>query len=595
MTTSALAGEDAGPDRIQTAMDQPASPTVFVPRSSASPSFDVIVVGSGASGGWACKRLTEAGLKVCLVDAGRQQSDANFTEHEPDFKLKFRNMAPEVIRKTRPVQKDCYACMEYNYDWFCNDIEEPYTTYPGMPFSWQGRLRVTGGRTNVWGRVALRFSDWDFQAASHDGFGQDWPITYRDIAPYYDITEPYVGITGMQENIPWLPDGHFQPPMALNCSEWQFRTRVKAKLGRTATLCRSANITRGINGRAPCHYCGPCERGCVTHSYFNAYFTTVADAMRTGRCTHLTNAMAYQVIMDPDRNVARGIRYIDRITHEQKEVYGRAVALCAQSFESVRILFNSANGQYPNGLANSSGVLGRYLMDNIMGGGAAGEFPSLNAIAGKPNINGPNRPAGLYVIRFRNVPGTARSKDFIRGYGYEGGGGVDFNWDASGFGEEYQRGLLDPVNTLSMGGFGESLGHYDNFVEIDPDVRDVYGIPVLRFHMKYRENEFAMVQDMAQSAAEMLEAAGAKNIRTHARPSTPGWAIHEVGIARMGNDPRTSVLNKFEQTHDVKNLYVMDGSSFTSGPCQNPTLTIMSLAVRACDHLMSEMKRGEIA
>lgn len=573
----------------------PSNPSPILLRSpAADPQYDVIVVGSGASGGWAAKRLSEAGLKVAIIDAGAQQSDRNFTEHEPAFKLKYRNRAPELIRKTRPVQKDCYACMEYNWYWFCNDLEEPYTTYPNMPFSWQGRLRVTGGRTNVWGRVSLRFSDLDFRAASRDGFGEDWPIEYKDIAPYYDIVEPYVGITGMPEGIPWLPDGHYQPPMGLTCAETQFRERVKEKLNRTITLGRSANITLATNGRAPCHYCGPCERGCVTHSYFNAYFTTVADALRTGRCTLIPNAMAYQVLMDSDRNRARGILYIDRVTHEPKEVYARAVVLGAQSLESVRILLNSANRQNPNGLANSSGVLGHYLMDNVMGGGATGQFPNLNAVAGKPNANGPNRPAGIYVVRFRNVPGAAASKEFIRGYGYEGGGGVEYNWDAAGFGEEYKRGLLDPVNSVGIGGFGESLGHFDNFVELDPDVKDIFGIPVLRFHMTYRQNEFAMVEDMATSAAEMLEAAGAKNIRTHAQPTTPGWAIHEVGIARMGNDPKRSVLNKFSQCHDVPNLFVNDAGSFTSGPCQNPTLTIMALSVRSCDHLMEEMKRGAI-
>ncbi len=233
--------------------------------------YDVLVVGSGASGGWACKRLAEAGLKVALVDAGRQQSDKNFTEHEPAFKLKYRDMAPEVIRRTRPRQKDCYACMEYNYDWFCNDLDEPYTTAKDMPFSWQGRMRVTGGRTNVWARQSYRLSDLDFKAASHDGYGDDWPLSYKDLAPYYDIVEEYVGITGIPEGVYELPDGKFQPPMGLTCAETLLRKRVKEKLGWTVTLGRSANLTKPINGRAACHYCGPCERGCVTHSYFNSF------------------------------------------------------------------------------------------------------------------------------------------------------------------------------------------------------------------------------------------------------------------------------------------------------------------------------------
>ncbi len=553
--------------------------------------YDALVVGSGASGGWACKRLSEAGLKVALVDAGRQQSDRNFSEHMPKFQLKYRDMAPEVIRRTRPVQKDCYACMEYNYDWFCDDLDEPYTTAKGTTFSWQGRLRVTGGRTNVWGRVSLRLSDLDLQAASHDGYGEDWPLSYKDLAPYYDTVEEYVGVCGQAEGLPQLPDGKFMPAIPLTCPEMTFRNRVKEKLGRTLTPTRSANITRPINGRAACHYCGPCERGCVTHSYFNSYFTTVADALKSGNCTHIPDAMVYKVLMDTERNRAKGLLYIDRNTREGKEVYGRVVILCAQSLESVRILFDSANRQYPNGLANSSGVMGHYLMDHIMGGGGSGEFPDA---PGKPNINGPNNPAGNYMVRFRNLPGGPRSKTFLRGYGYEGGGGTDFNWKAPGYGNAFKRLLAEPVHSVSMGGFGECLPRWDNHVEINPSVVDAFGIPVLNFHMTYSENELAMVKDMAESAGEMLEAAGARNIRTYVDPSGPGWAIHEVGVARMGNNPKSSVLNQFEQSHDIRNLFVMDGSAFVSTACQNPTLTIMTLCVRSCDYLMGEMKRGNI-
>ena len=553
--------------------------------------YDVAVVGSGASGGWACKRLSEAGLKVALVDAGRPQSDSNFSEHKPAFELKYRDQADALIRKTRPVQKDCYACMEYNYTWFANDLDEPYTTAPDMPFAWMGRLRVTGGRTNVWGRVSLRLSDHDFKAASFDGYGEDWPISYKDLEPYYSLVEEYVGICGQAEGLPYLPDGHYQPPMALNCVETRFRNRVKEKLGWIATPTRSANLTRPLNGRAPCHYCGPCERGCVTHSYFNAAFTTVADALKSGNCTHIPNAMVYKVLMDPGRNRAEGVLYIDRHTREPKEVRARAVVLCAQALESVRILLNSSNAQYPNGLANSSGVLGHYLMDHITGGGASGEFPDL---AGKPSMSLPQNPAGMYVVRFRNLPGGPQSKDFLRGYGYEGGGGTNFNWDAAGFGEAYKKGVLEPRCTLGIGAFGECLPRMDNYVEIDPSLKDTFGIPVLRIHMTYGENERKMVKDMADSAAEMMEAAGARNVRRRESPSGPGRAIHEVGVARMGNDPKKSVLTQFQQTHDVKNLFVCDGSGFTSTACQNPTLTIMTLAVRSMDYLMGEMKRGNV-
>ncbi len=554
--------------------------------------FDAIVVGSGAAGGWAAKRLSEAGLKVALVEAGRPQSDANFSEHTPPFQLKYRDRAAEIIRRTRPRQKDCYACMEYNYDWFASDIDEPYTTAPNMPFSWQGRLRVTGGRTNVWGRQSYRLSDLDFKAASHDGYGADWPLSYKDLAPYYDIVDEYVGITGIPEGVYELPDGKFHPPMGLTCAETLFRNRLRIKFGRTATLGRSANLTKGINGRAPCHYCGPCERGCVTHSYFNSAFTTVADALASGNCTLISNAMVYQVLMDAERNRTRGILYIDRNTRQPKEVRARVVVLCAQALESVRILFNSANSQYPAGLANSSGVLGHYLMDHITGGGGYGLLPELNQ--GKLAQSAPNRPDGIYIIRFRNTKNGPRSKSFLRGFGYQGGGEARFDFRAPGFGATYKKAVLEPVTGISIGGFGECLPRWDNYVEIDPTVKDTYGIPVLRIHMTYGENEINIVKAMADDAGEMLEAIGAKNVETYVRPATPGWAIHEVGIARMGDDPKTSVLNQFQQSHDIKNLFVADGAGFTSTACQNPTLTIMALGVRSMDYLMSEMKKDNI-
>jgi choline dehydrogenase-like flavoprotein len=555
--------------------------------------FDVLVVGSGASGGWAAKRLSEAGLDVALVDAGRPLGLEAFAEHKPVFELRYRDRAPELIRRTRRRQKDCYACTEYNYDWFCNDLEEPYTTPEGKPFSWQGRLRVTGGRTNVWGRQSYRLSDLDLKAASYDGYGEDWPLGYDDLAPYYDLVEDYVGITGLPEGVYELPDGRFHPPMGLTCAEVLLRSRVREKLGWTVTLGRSANITKPINGRSACHYCGPCERGCVTRSYFNAAFTTVADALKTGRCTHVPNAMVYKVLMDPDRHRAKGLLYIDRNTREAKEVFGRVVVLCAQALESARILLNSKSEQAPAGLANSSGALGHYLMDHLwVAGGASGELPDL---PGKPTLGGPQRPDGIYVIRFRNTKHGPRSKRFLRGYGFQGGGGVDFQWRAPGFGEAFKRALMDPVTTLELSGFGECLPRWDNFVELDPEVVDIYGIPVLRIHMSWGDNEKAMVPDMAESAVEMLETAGARNIRPWSLPDRePGWGIHEVGVARMGKDPKTSVLSQYQQAHDVPNLFVMDGAGFTSSACQNPTLTIMALTVRSSDFLLEELKRGNL-
>lgn len=554
--------------------------------------YDVVVVGSGASGGWVCKRLSEAGVKVALVDAGRRQSDSNFTEHEPDFKYKYRNRAWNLYTKSRPIQ--AFTCHESTLSWVANDLEEPYTTYPGMPFQWIGRVRITGGRTNLWGRHSYRFSDLDFKSASHDGYGEDWPLSYKDVEPYYDLVEEYVGVEGLAEGLPQLPDGKFQPAMNFTCVETLVRNRMKEKLGWTLTQGRLANLTRSVNGRAPCHYCGPCSRGCVTHSYFNSAFTTVADAVATGRCTLIPDAMAYKVLMDPASNRARGVLYIDRNTREPHEVRGRAVVLCAQSLESVRILFNSADTQYPNGLANSSGVLGHYLMDHVwMGGGALGEFPQLPV---KPQIDGPNRPGGIYVPRFQNLPGGAKSK-YLRGFGFQTwGDDPEPNYHAAGFGEAFKKRIMDDQpSRMLLRGFGECLPEWNNYVELDPSVKDVYGIPVLRIHMKYGENEHALIDAMAETATKMMEAAGAKTIKPYTvHDREPGLGIHEVGIARMGTDPRKSALNQFQQSHDVKSLFVMDGAGFTSTACQNPTLTIMALAVRSTDYLMGEMKRGNI-
>ena len=554
--------------------------------------FDVLVVGSGASGGWAAKRLAEAGINVGLLDAGRVLTDEDYSEHTPAFDLKYRNMAPEVIRRTRYRQKDCYACMEWNSDWFRNDLEEPYTTPEDKPFSWQGRMQVVGGRTNVWGRQSYRLSDLDFKAASYDGFGEDWPLSYADLAPYYDLVEEYVGITGMAEGVYELPDSRFQPPMGLTCAETLFRNRVKDKLGWTVTLGRAANLTRAINGRAPCHYCGPCERGCITHSYFNSAFTTVKDALDSGSCTLIPNAMVYKVLMDPDRHRARGVLYIDRVTRQPKEVFGRVVVLCAQALESARILLNSGSAQDPGGLANSSGALGHYLMDHLwVAGGATGEFPE---VAEKVVAGGPDRPTGLYVIRFRNTRDT-KDPRFLRGYGFQGGGGSGFNWNAPGYGAELKKRVAEPVTSVGLSGFGECLPYFENRVEIDEDVVDTFGIPVLRIHMQWGENERKMIPDMAESAAEMMAAAGARDIRPWTVPDrVPGYGIHEMGVARMGADPKTSVLSQYQQAWDVDNLFVMDAAGFTSGACQNPTLTIMALTVRSTDYLMEEMKTGEL-
>jgi len=301
--------------------------------------------------------------------------------------------------------------------------------------------------------------------------------------------------------------------------------------------------------------------------------------------------MVHKVLMDQDSNRATGVLFVDRSTKQTRELHARVVILCAQTQESTRILLNSSTREYPNGLANSSGVLGHYLTAHVRSGGGSGEFPLFRAQA---TLGGPTKPVGIYVPRFRNLKNQPQAKNFLRGYGYEGESSLDFNWEAAGFGDAFKKALHEPRSSLDITGFGEVLPRWENRVEIDPEMKDIYGIPVLRIHMADSENENAMIKDMGHSAGEMLEAAGAQNVKTYAHPSAPRWALHEAGTARMGSDPKKSVLNQFQRTHDVKNLFVMDASGFTSNPCQNPTLTIMTLCVRSCDYLMGEFKRGAI-
>jgi choline dehydrogenase-like flavoprotein len=560
-----------------------------MPNDALQPTYYVIVVGSGATGGWAAKRLSEAGLKVALLEAGRAVTPREFTEHMPVFQLKYRGRDPEIA-KTRPIQQQCYACMEYNYEWFVNDLENPYSTPQDRPFTWQ-RLRVLGGRSLVWGRHSYRLSDVDFKAASRDGYDVDWPISYADLAPYYDIVERYVGISGAAEKNEMLPDGQFLPPMKMSCGEVRLRESMQKKFGRTMTMGRVAILTQPHNGRAPCHYCGPCERGCMTFSYFSSPFTTVKDALKTGNCTLITDAIVSHIDMDTASNKASGVTFVTRATKESKQVRARAVVVCAQALESTRILLNSSTREYPKGLGNSSGLLGHYLMDHVVGGGASGTFEDLKA---EPTANPPHRPTGVYAVRFRNTPSTGKHPHFIRGYGYQGASMPSFNLEAPGIGAAYKKAVKQGTYGVSLGAFGESLARFDNFCEIDPSLKDAWGIPALRISMAHGKNEADMMQDAAVSAAEMLEAAGARNIRITTGTEMPGMAIHEVGTARMGTDSKKSVLTPFCQSHDVSNVVVADGSCFVSSACQNPTLTMMALAVRACDHLAERFRRNEV-
>jgi choline dehydrogenase-like flavoprotein len=553
--------------------------------------FDAVVVGSGASGGWVAKELTEAGLKVAVLEAGRKLDPArDYGEHKRPFDMPLRGLRKgnRDARETQPIQGLCSALDEYTSHFFVNDEEVCYTTPKDRPFAWI-RGRHVGGKSIMWGRQSYRLSDYDLKAASRDGFGVDWPLDYAELAPWYDRVERFIGISGQAEGLPQLPDSQFLPPMRLTCGEVMARRVLKEKFGRTLTIGRTAILTAPLQGRPACHYCGPCARGCSTGSYYSSPASSLPAAAKTGRLTLIPNAVVSHVELD-DEGRCRSVHYIDRLSRAQQEAFGRIVVLCASTLESTRILLNSRSPRHPNGLGNSSGVLGHYLMDHVMGGGAKGVLPMLKGV---PDDRA-RRPNGFYVARFRNI--QDKHAAFLRGYGFQGSGRVE-KWSHAfatpGFGAEWKRRVREERPWLiNFGGFGECLARHENFCELDKQKVDAWGIPVLHISMEFSDNERKMVADMDATAAEMLQALGAEDIQTSNDMSMPGLTIHEVGTARMGDDPKASVVDRWQRAHDVPNLYLMDGAVYPASACQNPTLTIMALASRACAHLVDEMRRA---
>ena len=557
--------------------------------------YDAIVVGSGITGGWAAKELTERGLRTIVLEAGGPIDPAiDFTEHVQPWQMHFRGYGDrKALARDYPIQRRCYACDEVGHQFFVKDAENPYTTPEDAPFNWL-RGRQVGGRSIMWGRQVYRWSDLDFDANAKDGHGADWPIRYRDIAPWYSHVERFIGVSGASEGLAQLPDGEFLPPMPMTVVEEDARRRILGAFGgsRVMTIGRAAILTRNHNGRLACHYCGPCERGCITHSYFNSLGSTLPAAQRTGRLTLRPHSVVAEVLYDQKRGVASGVRVIDARTRHDFEITGRVVFLCASAIESVRLLLNSRSGAFPDGLANSSGTLGRYVMDHHFGSGASGTVPGFRD---RRSIG--RRPNGIYIARFRNV--STEHKDFLRGYGMQGGSGRS-GWgrgsDMAGHGASFKRSLIDDLGPwrLSASGWGETLPHPDNRVTLDPAVRDRWGIPAARIDVRWRENELAMEKDMMVAMHEMLDAAGCSDIREHGSSNPPGHCIHEMGGARMSRSAREGVLNGWNQSWDVKNLFVTDGAAMASSACQNPSITYMALTARAAAHAVDLTKRGEL-
>ena len=560
------------------------------PAGRAAVTYDAIVVGSGITGGWAAKELAEKGLRTLVLEAGRDiVPERDYVEHVAPWEQHFRGRGDRKrLEREQPIQKDCYACDEMGSRFFVNDLDHPYTQAPGTDFKFI-RGRQVGGRSIMWGRQVYRWSDLDFEANARDGHGVDWPIRYADLAPWYSYVERFIGVTGLAEGLSQLPDGEFMPAMPFMPPEQKFRDTLASQFAgeRMMTIGRAAVLTRNHNGRAACHYCGPCERGCITRSYFSSLNATLPVAAKSKRMTLRPNSVVESVIWDPKTKRASGVRVIDGVTREAIEYRAKIVFLCASTLESARIMLNSTSPDFPSGIANSSGELGCNLMDHTMGGRAGGTMEGWEDCAPFGS-----RPNGIYVPRFRNV--KAAHPSFIRGYGMQGG-----SWrsrvnadDTPGFGATYKEALkgYGPWQ-MGLGGWGECLPRHANRVTIDPDKRDVFGIPAMRIDCSWGENDIKLVKDASQCAAEMLEAAGAKNILTEDTPTPMGLCIHEMGTARMGRDPKTSVLNKWNQAHDVPNLFVTDGSCMASSACQNPSITYMALTARACDFAVKELNR----
>ncbi|MEC5145826.1 GMC family oxidoreductase [Chitinophaga sp. 212800010-3] len=560
-------------------------------KAEAQHTYDAIVIGSGISGGWAAKELCEKGLKVLMLERGHQ------LEHIKDYTLataapwevKHRGETTNEYEKDHPYVVRDHLPEEFNQSYWMKDKDSPYVET--KRFDWM-RPDIVGGRSIMWGRGSLRLSDLDFEANAKEGIGIDWPIRYKDLAPWYDHVEAFAGISGEKLGLAHLPDGVFQKPMELNCFEKEVRSRIEKSFpGRHMTIFRTANLTQPIGDRQQCQYRNRCAHGCPFGAYFSTQSSTLPAAVKTGNLTLRPDSIVNSIIYDEAKGKATGVRVIDKHTKETVEYYARIIFLNASALGSTFVMLNSVSGRFPNGLGNDSGVLGHYLMDHHFHAGASGTSDEFS-----DKYYYGRRPAGFYIPRFRNVGNDKR--DYLRGFGYTGYSSRR-GWARGiaelGIGGAFKDYLSEPGPwQMGLMGFGECLPYEDNQVMLDHSIKDAWGQPVLKFNCDFRDNEKKMRKDMDQDACEMLEAAGLKNVKPFNRDSWPGMAIHEMGTARMGRDPKTSMLNEWNQLHAVKNVFVTDGACMTSSACQNPSLTYMALTARAANHAVDELKRQSL-
>lgn len=563
-------------------------------QSGTDQEYDAIVVGTGISGGWAAKELCENGLKTLVLDRGRM---VTHIEDYPTANLDPWDLpnggAPSRETKTRKFKqhRTGYTTAEAHHHFFVDDIKHPYNEV--RRFDWMRGYHV-GGRSLVWGRQSYRLSDIDFAANAKEGIAVDWPIRYAEIAPWYDKVEEYIGVSGSVENWPALPDGKFLKPMNYNCVEEDFKQKLAQKYkDRIVTMGRTAMITEGTKpglGRSSCQYRDRCMRGCPYGAYFSSNSSTLPAADATGNMTMRPFSIVHEVMYDKDKKRATGVRVIDAETKEVFEYKAKVVFLCASAIASASILLQSKSERFPDGMGNDSGELGHNLMDHHFRVGANGVAPGFE----DKYVKG-RRANGIYIPRFRNLGGDTDQKDFLRGYGYQGGAGRGSTSEMVAelkYGPELKEAILKPGQwRMGMTAFGECLPDHSNKMTMDHDKTDEWGLPTVTFDADFGENELAMRKDMQQQAMEMLEYAGFKDINGYDDIGGMGLGIHEMGTARMGKDPKTSVLNKHNQVHDCKNVYVTDGAFMTSSACHNPSLGYMAFTARAADHAAKELKK----
>jgi choline dehydrogenase-like flavoprotein len=556
--------------------------------------YDVLIVGSGASGGWVAKELTEQGLDVVMLEAGPPRiPQRDFSEHAWTYQLKFRGFGDKkAALENQPVQSLCYAADEYSHQFFVNDFENPYTFPQDKPFLWI-RGRQVGGKTFCWARESYRYTDYEFKAARRDGYGEDWPFDYADLAPYYDKVESFVGVSGSYENLEQLPDGKFLPPMNLSCGTLFAKQVIEKQFGWRVMPDRVANLTVPHNGRPACHYCNQCSRGCHTASYFNSPAVTLPAAARTGRFTLIPNAVVSHLQMNREGR-ASGVQYIERNSKEEREAFGKVVVLAAGALESTRILLNSKSSRFPQGVGNENGILGHYLMDHFTVEGAGGEFFSLRSSRREPVGN----PCGWLIPKYANTHGHENSR-FLRGYRFDGDASQEtygHAFDLPGFGISWRTRVRTEIPyAFSMEAQGECLPRYDNYVALDSVKKDAWGIPALHIHASYGENENLMARAMRDDIGNVLDALKLSSVtQPREQISVFGKNIHECGTARMGKDPKRSVLNEFNRVHGSPNVFVTDGACFVTQGCYEPTLTIMAVSARAADYIATEAKKGNL-